>query len=98
DNLLKHPKKCPDGDEIPRRDPPLINLSNAPAGKPLRILFSKIEKQEELKRIKALGVIHGEKAKILKRVSGGPLILLIKGSEIALGKDVSSLIYVEVGA
>ncbi len=97
EKLLKHPKKCPDGDEIPRRGAKVLPLARAPKGKPLRVLFSTLENEEELASIKALGIIHGEKARVLKKINRGPLILLVKGAEIAIGADVSSNIYVEVG-
>ncbi|MFH1471155.1 MAG: metal-dependent transcriptional regulator [Candidatus Micrarchaeota archaeon] len=96
ERLLKHPKKCPDGDEIPRRGAIVLPLSSAPDKRGLRVLFSTLEK-DELSRIKAMGVVHGEKATIIKKIHGGPLILEIKGSEVAIGKEVASRIYVEVG-
>jgi DtxR family Mn-dependent transcriptional regulator len=94
--LLKHPTKCPDGDPIPEKTVRVLTLNEAPMNRELRVLFSKLGKREEIDRIKALGIIHGENAVILKRVSGGPLIFRIKGSEVALSKDISSCIYVEV--
>jgi DtxR family Mn-dependent transcriptional regulator len=96
DSLLKHPKLCPDGDEIPPKNSKVLSLGNAPQRKTLKILFSKLEKKTELDRIRALGIIPNETVEILKHISGGPLILKVKGTEIALGKDISSRIYVEV--
>jgi DtxR family Mn-dependent transcriptional regulator len=95
-SLLKHPKLCPDGDEIPSKDSKIFSLGNAPQRKTLKILFSKLEKKAELERIKALGIIPNETVEILKRISGGPLILRVKGTEIALGRNISACIYVEV--
>ncbi len=96
EQLLKHPKKCPDGDQIPEKTVHVITLNEAPMNKQLKVLFSKLGKREEIDRIKALGIIHGETAVILKRILGGPLIIRIKGSEVALSRDISSCIYVEV--
>ncbi|MFA6048415.1 MAG: metal-dependent transcriptional regulator [Candidatus Micrarchaeia archaeon] len=95
DRLLKHPKKCPDGDEIPPRESRVLSLERAPLHKPLVVLFSRLESKEELSRIRALGIIHGERVRVLKRVAGGPLTLKVKGSEIALGHGISSQIFVE---
>ncbi len=96
DQLLKHPKHCPDGDEIPEKNSRIFSLVRAPTGKPLNLLFSKLEKDAELDRIRALGILPGGKVEIIKRISGGPMIVRVKDSEIALGKDISSRIYVEV--
>ncbi|MFH1285525.1 MAG: metal-dependent transcriptional regulator [Candidatus Micrarchaeota archaeon] len=95
EKLLGNPKRCPDDDEIPARNARVVSLCNAPPGKPLRVLFTKLERKEELTRVKALGIVKDEKVRILERVSNGPLVLLVKGSRIALGKEVCSSIYVE---
>jgi DtxR family transcriptional regulator, Mn-dependent transcriptional regulator len=95
ERLLKHPKKCPDGDEIPRIGAKVLPLASAPNAKKLRVLFSTLEKGE-LSQIKAMGIIHGENVKIAKKMQGGPLILQVKGSDIAISKELSSKIFVEV--
>lgn len=98
ERYLKHPKKCPDRNRIPEKHAQIFTLYSAPMSKPLRIVFSKLRKKEEVERIRALGIIHNEKCQIVKRISNGPIILKVKGSELILGKDVSSKIYVEVSA
>ncbi|HQT44770.1 MAG TPA: metal-dependent transcriptional regulator [Candidatus Micrarchaeota archaeon] len=96
EKLVGHPKKCPDGREIPPARRKVISLHEAPVGRSLRVIFSRLGNPDELDRIKSLGLIGGEQVRITRRVSGGPLIVLVKGSDIALGKGVSSQVYVEV--
>jgi len=98
EKLMGHPKKCPDGREIPSARRRVISLHEAPVGKGLKVIFSRLGNPDELDRIKSLGLIGGERIRIIRRVSGGPLIVLVKGSDIALGKGVSSQVYVEVVA
>ena len=96
EKLLKNPKKCPDGDEIPPHGSRVISLSEAPLRTALRVLFTKLEKKDELARIKSLGMNPGQKMHIVKRLSHGPLILRLKESEVAIGKEIASSVFVEV--
>ncbi|MDO8647987.1 MAG: metal-dependent transcriptional regulator [Candidatus Diapherotrites archaeon] len=95
EKLLKNPKECPDGREIPAKQAKVMTLNSAPLNRQLRVLFSRIERKEEQSRINALGLVHGEKISVTKRISNGPLIIKVKKSEIVLGKNISSLIFVE---
>lgn len=93
--FLKHPKKCPDGNPIPGRTSALT-LDSAPVSSDLRVLFSSLDSSRDLvQRLNALGLVPGANLRILRRVRNGPVILLLKGGELALGRDICANIYVE---
>lgn len=94
DAFLKHPKVCPDGKAIPK-ETRAVSLDSAPVSCELKVLFSKLDSRELVQRLNSLGLIPGAGIRVLRRVKGGPVILLLKGGEIALGKDICSKIYVE---
>lgn len=96
--LLKRPAKCPDGGEIPAAGRSVISLANAPPGKVVKIVFSSLESKEELALVKSLGLVCGERVKVLRRISGGPLVVSVKGSQLALGRSVAGSVFVEVSA
>ena len=54
---------------------------------------------EVTRRLQALGLIEGTPLKLLNRKKKGALILYVRGTRLALGKDISSRILVkETGA
>lgn len=95
DSLLHRPEISPKGKPIPKSDSKVYVLSNLPEGKEGRILFSSINDESMLKRLNALGLLPDSFVKVTRKVPRGPIMLNIKGSEIALGKDITSKIFVE---
>lgn len=94
EKLLKNPKRCPDGDNIPKRDLEISLLCDAPLKRQLSVLFANLKKNE-MARITSLGIVPNEKIKVIKKIKNGPIVILIKGCEIAIGKPIASKIYVE---
>ena len=50
---------------------------------------------EVTRRLQALGLIEGTPLKLLNRKKKGALILYVRGTRLALGKDISSRILVK---
>ena len=51
--------------------------------------------EEVTRRLQALGLIEGTSLKLLNRKKKGALILYVRGTRLALGKDISSRILVK---
>ena len=59
-------------------------------------LVEGMETPEEVpRRLQALGLIEGTPLKLLNRKKKGALILYVRGTRLALGKDISSRILVK---
>lgn len=93
--FLKHPKICPDGKVIPKGTR-AVALDSAPLSSELKVLFSNLDSRELAQRLNALGLTPGARVRLVRRVRGGPVILLLKKGEIAIGREICSRIYVEV--
>ena len=51
------------------------------------------------RRLEALGLIHGTKLEVLNRKKNGTMIFKVRGTRLAIGKEISAGILVkEVGA
>lgn len=48
------------------------------------------------KRLKDMGILRDEQIKIIKNDTKGPVIINVKGAQIALGRGVAEKIVVEV--
>ncbi|MHB8129785.1 MAG: FeoA family protein [Mobilitalea sp.] len=46
-----------------------------------------------MRRLQALGLTKGTKVKILNRNRGGSVILMVRGSRLALGKKIAETIH-----
>lgn len=93
--LLKDPKTCPHGDKIPDSSKQSCLLGNICVNKEATILFTKIKDKKVLERINSLGLVPETKIKILNKIKKGPMELQIKGSKLALGRDICAQIYVK---
>ena len=96
EDFLKKPKVCPDGNPIPAKDTRISELDKSPANRKLRVLFAKTSNSETLERLNSLGIVPNSELKIKRRIKKGPLVLSVKGSEVALGSDICSKIFVEI--
>lgn len=69
----------------------MLNLLMAPMDRDLIILKVKEKKipQEQLKHINNLGFIEGSDIRVVSE-SMGNLIVIVKGSRVAIGKDVAA--------
>jgi len=95
DAALKKPKLCPDGNPIPGKNSNVVELMQLPAKSKAEVIFVASKNKACLERLNSLGLVPHAKVKVVRKLSKGPLILNVKGSEIALGPDVCASIFVE---
>ncbi|OHD06468.1 MAG: hypothetical protein A2086_01805 [Spirochaetes bacterium GWD1_27_9] len=73
----------------------VVNLSECREGKNATVkdIEGGINSQ---KRLKDLGILDNEKIRIVKNDKTGPIIIQVKGANIAIGRNISKKINVEV--
>jgi DtxR family Mn-dependent transcriptional regulator len=95
-HFLRNPKVCPDNHPIPSKETDVIELDKLQEGKTAKILFSNIQDKQTISRLNALGMVPNANITLTRKISLGPLMILVKGSEIAIGKEICSNIFVEI--
>lgn len=95
DSMLKKPRLCPDGNPIPKKNSEVVELTQLPAKSKAEVIFVATKDKACLERLNSLGLVPQAKVRVVRKLSRGPLILNVKGSEIALGPDVCASIFVE---
>jgi len=95
DEMLKNPKVCPDGNPIPEKSSEIMELCDLPVKVRAEVIFVATKNKSALERLNSLGFVPQAKVRIVRRLNKGPLIIDVKGSEIALGPDVCAEIFVE---
>ena len=95
DSMLKRPKLCPDDNPIPKKDSKVVELTQLPAKSRAEVIFVATKDKACLERLNSLGLVPQAKVRVVRKLGRGPLILNVKGSEIALGPDVCASIFVE---
>lgn len=102
--MLNRPSECPHGKSIPKCDRgiacercthdatvPLPELKEGDVGT-VSHLASK--DKDELCRILAMGFVPGSEVKVEKKVPmGGPIIVSLKGTKIALARDIGDVLH-----
>ncbi len=96
DRLLKSPCYCPHDSRIPCKDSRVLSLDDLKPGSKARIVFSKLKSGKTLDRLNSMGMVPEAEVKAIRSLKKGPVIIKIKGSEIALDKKIASQFYVEV--
>lgn len=102
--MMQHPEECPDGRRIPKCekditcdkctscDVPLSQLKEGESGV-ISHLISK--NNDELCSMLAMGFVPGCKIRIEKRVPmGGPIIISLKGTRVALARSRGDVLHV----
>lgn len=69
-------------------------LSVVPEGEEVRILGFRGGAQF-VQKLSAMGFVPGSRIRVIRSQSGGPMIVLIRGSQMAIGRGVASKIEVE---
>lgn len=95
DAFLKKPAVCPDGNPIPSKNKNIIELSELPEGCTGQVLFATTKDDSCLEQLNALGLVPQTNVKVLRKIGKGPSLLLVKDSEVALGNNICSKIFVE---
>ncbi|MEM2911667.1 MAG: metal-dependent transcriptional regulator [Candidatus Bathyarchaeia archaeon] len=94
-------EKCMKGlignfDNIEKRDVDLIPLNELKQNQEGKISFIRGD-YKVLRRLLDLGVMPGANVKILKSAPlGGPVEISVRGSTLALGRDIASNVFVEI--
>lgn len=95
EKVLKNPNVCPDGNPIPAKGGKVIMLKELPEKTEAKVLFATTQKEHCIQRLNSLGIVPSTKIKVVRKIKKGPLILMVKGSEVALGSNICSQIFVE---
>jgi DtxR family Mn-dependent transcriptional regulator len=94
---LGHPATCPGGSVIPegeRGDEAKISkLSETDEGTYI-IRFLTSPEPETISRLCSLGLIPGLSVKVLRKIAHGPIVIEMKDTQIALGRDVAESLLV----
>ncbi|MEM2955883.1 MAG: metal-dependent transcriptional regulator [Nitrososphaerales archaeon] len=98
---LQYPKTCPHGNPVPDKDgrisidnyEPLVNLPVKTKGKVMKIID---EKEDVLKYLATLGLLPGVEIEVEEKAPfGGPILVKVSEARYALGREISSSIYVK---
>jgi len=95
ERVLKSPNRCPDGNPIPSKNGKVEELKFLSEKTEAEILFSTASEKKCVERLNSLGIVPKTKIKVLRKMKKGPIIVLVKGTEIALGPELCSKIFVE---
>ena len=95
---LGHPATCPGGRAIPEGEYPeggmeISKLSDVGKGEYM-IRFLTAREPQTISRLCSLGLIPGLTVKVLRKISKGPIIIEMKETQIALGRDVAESLLV----
>ncbi len=94
---LGHPNECPGGSSIPRAKQPTeegsFKLSDASKGRYIVRLLSSRD-SDIINRLCSLGLIPGSEVDVRQHISHGPVVIEAKGTQIALGKEITDSIVV----
>jgi len=94
---LGHPATCPGGSVIPEGEKGgetgVSKLSEMGAGTYI-IRFLTSPEPETISRLCSLGLIPGLPVKVLRKIAHGPIVIEMKDTQIALGRDVAESLLV----
>jgi len=96
DCLLKSPCYCPHESRIPSKDTKVASLADLQPDSEARLVFSKLRAGKILDRLNSMGLVPDARIRVLRKLRKGPMLIMVKGSEIALDKSIASQFYVEV--
>lgn len=101
--ILNHPSECPHGKQIPKCDRGIacdkctgetVSLLDLGEGDVGTVSHLSSGNREELCRILAMGFVPGSEVKIEKKVPmGGPIIVSLKGTKIALAREIGGVLH-----
>jgi len=102
--IMHHPTECPHGRRIPRCDRPTTCEKCTSTDTPLseiaegqRVIVSHLmsKNQDELCSMLSMGFVPGAEVRVEKKIPmGGPIIVSLKGTKVAIARERSSLLHV----
>lgn len=93
--MLNNPKLCPDGNQIPLKKNKIIMITELTENAEAEVIFAATQNKDCLERLNSLGLVPEAKIKVVRKIRNGPMIIRVKGSEIILGQDICTDIFVE---
>lgn len=69
------------------------NLNEWKENEQVEIIFTKISNRGVLARLNAIGLVPGERVAIVKRMKKGPIIVKVKGKEIAISREIIEKVF-----
>ena len=94
-DLLKNPKCCPHNSRIPDCKQQILSINEMGPGTHGKIVFSKLKAGKSLDRLNSMGLVPDTELSIVRRINKGPIIIKLKGGELALDQNLASQFYVE---
>jgi len=102
--MMQRPETCPDGKEIPKCDRGIscerctsydVPLSHMKEGETAVVSHLISQDNDELCSMLAMGFVPGSEIKVEKRVPmGGPIIISLKGTKVALSRTRGDVLHV----
>ena len=103
--MTNNPKFCPDGDPIPVCEDqdcpnciskPPVSLKDLKEGEGGRIAFLKCDEPTSIRRLISMGFGPGREVQVEERTPiGGPILVKLQDSRIALAKEFADLILID---
>ncbi len=101
--ILNHPEECPHGRRIPKCDQPIscekcteshVSLSDIREGDTAVVSHVACDDKDELCEMLAMGFVPGSRITVEKKVPmGGPIIVRMKGTRVAIARDRSKFLH-----
>jgi DtxR family Mn-dependent transcriptional regulator len=102
--IMHHPKECPGGRSIPKCERELtcekctgsdVPLSSIKEGETAVVSHLMSQDQDELCSLLSMGFVPGSELKVEKRIPmGGPVIVSLKGTRVAIARDRGDILHV----
>ncbi len=103
--MTNNPKFCPDGDPIPVCEDgdcpncisnPPVSLKDLKEGEGGRIAFLKCEEPTNIRRLISMGFVPGREVQVEEHTPvGGPILVKLQDSRIALAKEFADLVLID---
>jgi DtxR family Mn-dependent transcriptional regulator len=102
--IMHHPTTCPHGKRIPKCDRPTTCEKCTSGDSPLseiaegqRVIVSHLisRNQDELCSMLSMGFVPGAEVRVEKKIPmGGPIIVSLKGTKVAIAREMGNLLHV----
>ena len=102
--MMNRPQTCPGGRKIPKCQRRIacdkcasgdVPLSEIPEGEKATISHLVAQDQDELCSMLSMGFVPGSEVRVEKRVPmGGPIIVSLKGTKVAIARDRGDVLHV----
>ena len=101
--ILNHPSECPHGKRIPKCARAItcdkckdetVSLMQLKEGESAVVSHLASQDRDELCRILAMGFVPGSKVTLEKKIPmGGPIIVNLKGTKVAIARDIGEMLH-----